>query len=391
MKKRLKYLLLVFTVIATMIAPLNGFAIENNSGDNDNRIQLLENALGKEVVDQIQSQAPAIDAYNYLLDNIIDNNSFNLDFIDDYAGAYIDEDKLIISLSNADDQKKQTLLTLFKDYPVVIHDAQYSEKELQEMAEEYIENQKSDINLQYYIDPIDNNIVMSTPENGLMRSVQSSNLLITFKDIPEIRSYAFDLIGGMPIKINKGTTTVTLGVCGTYNGENAIATCGHDWEEDDYVYMDSLKIGQCVKVKYNNLQSGDYSISKIISSKVSTSNFVLSDNDYYKIQGTRTLPVGALAYRYGQKTGLEAVEVTATGVTTNDDGTFIKGLIEATHVSGAYGKEGDSGGPLYAMNSSSKWCISGFLSGGNTSDRAITYYSPIKLLTSAGFTVKTTD
>lgn len=111
------------------------------------------------------------------------------------------------------------------------------------------------------------------------------------------------------------------------------------------------------KIQYTNLASGDYSIAKITSSLVTPSNLVMSDYDFYAIKGTRTLPVGAISYRYGTTTGLGAVEVTATGLTIHDGAKYIRGMIEATYVSGAYAGGGDSGGPLYAMNSSSK-CVS---------------------------------
>lgn len=387
MKKTFK--LFIFTLVVTMALPLNIFALENNSREGDNQIQLLENALGKEVVEQLQSQAQAVDAYNYLLDNFIDNDNNNLALDNKYAGAYIKDDKLILSIANSNNEEKKVLKEYFKDYPVVINDAKYSEKELKKVAEYYIENQSTDSNEGYYIDPINNELVITSADGS--KNIRP-DIPASFRSIPKTETYASTLIGGMGIEINSSTgSTVTLGICGTYNGYNCIATCGHGgWTTSSYVYYGGYNIGKCLKVRCTNLMSGDYSISKITSSLVTTSNLVMSEQDFYEIKGTRTLPVGALAYHYGNATGLGAVEVTATGVTIHsDEGKYIRGMIEASYVSGSYGGPGDSGGPLYAMNSSSQWCISGLMSGGNSSDSSITYYTPISLLTSAGFTVKT--
>ena len=73
------------------------------------------------------------------------------------------------------------------------------------------------------------------------------DLPASFRTIPETKTYATSLIGGMGIEINSGTgLTVTLGISGTYGGNNCIATCGHGWVSNNYVYMGVTNIGQNV-------------------------------------------------------------------------------------------------------------------------------------------------
>lgn len=382
--------LCILLIIAITLFPMNSFALTNENYSEDPQINMLEDALSKDIVRQIQSQAPAVEAYNDLIDNFIDADNYNLSLNDKYAGAYIEDDRLIISITKSSYQDVNELEEYFSEYPVNVYaDAEYSEKELIEIAENYVLNQSNGRNLSYSIDPTENSITINTPQ---IDNQNLSDLPITFKGIPNLKPFAaFPLIGGLGISMKKGKDTVTIGIGGTYNGKDAIATCGHYWDTNASVYFGDVKIGNIVKLKFNNLQSGDYGIAEVKSSEVATSNQVLSNSSYISIKGTLKLPKGALAYRYGQRTNLGAVRVTNTSVTVHTDSKYITNLIEAEYVSGSYGQGGDSGGPLYAMNSSNKWCISGLTSGGNEDDETITYYTPIDTVVSAGFKVKTTD
>ena len=189
----------------------------------------------------------------------------------------------------------------------------------------------------------------------------------------------------------------TVGICGTYNGRDAILTCGHG---GTYVGQELYFEGNSVpvrveRVRFANNASFDYAIATVFSdSGLTLTNKVINDVKYSNGNlGSTTItstkpgfPTEGDVCKYGAtgKFGVYSITDSKIGVSMYDQATnkdyFINGLIECTYVRGNKVAPGDSGGPVY-----SEHVFYGTISAGNGTT---VYYSPISGVIS-DFRVKT--
>lgn len=376
LKKFQSIVLIFFMLVSISICASFSFAAQSETN---------KETLNPQIIKLMQDQAPAVEAYTYLT-NIVDNG-FNELIADNYAGAYIEDNRLVVLYTSKNGVEEKAYEDLLEQYPVTIKEVKYSIKELNKIIDEYINN--NDNVEGCYIDFEKNRAVIQTTDKEYSRlklNSLDSDLPIIFKTVEEVKPYvAYDLVGGY--QLSKGSSAwTTLGVCGTYSGKPVIVTSGHGWENGDLAYWGDMKIGKVIVNNYSNKSKGDYSLIEVTGANVKTTNLVMSDQDFYEIKGSLSLPVGGLGYRYGARTGLEAVEVTALNVSIKSDGIITKGMTETIQVSGSNGAPGDSGGPLYAMNSNGKWCISGIYVGGGADNPKVGYCTPINKI--SGFEPK---
>lgn len=357
---------------------------------------IAANDLFNHYTELMKAQENAKKSYEKLTETFYTNES-NIQYPDEYAGAYIEDNKLFIRLAGASEDKKKEYYELLNDFNCVeIIEASYSLNYLNEL-ELNLESQINSLSpTSYGVDPISNSIVIKVPSENLEEAYSEFNTdtkrnskpsPITIEEDNEYsRPEASDLIGGDRIQHNGSNYTMSIG--GGAYGNKAILFCGHGTSVTSSVSVNGTVIGNVVAKQFANNQVGDYAIATVTNSNFNTTNLVKGDSQNFAITGLYSNPaVGTLLYKYGQGTnGVCAVTVTATNQTKAFflDGTTynIKGLTSADIVSGS-SSAGDSGGPYYSWYNNG-WAYSGVHSASNSSS---TTFTPLANIT--GFTPRT--
>ena len=208
---------------------------------------------------------------------------------------------------------------------------------------------------------------------------------------------------------------MTAGICGTYQGQKAVLTCGHGNEQVGflftrypYIKYSGSRIGQVSFQRANTSRLygqqgvgslGDFAIVTL-NSNITTSNKIYGN---LEITGTySSVPQGTTIYKYGTTTGMSygTVSRSGTGVIIQyGDGFgnvyYVEGLYTSS-MRNSSGTDaiapGDSGGPVY-VKSGSKYLLHGIVTArkepAENEVASLMYSSPIYFAQDVGFTVKT--
>lgn len=111
--------------------------------------------------------------------------------------------------------------------------------------------------------------------------------------------------GGDALVKSNGTGISTIGFIGTYNGNNAILTCGHgNWDNNDLYWKSvssSRKLGPRVAYQYANNEAGDWSIIQVTTSQTLTPTARWASNSYYTVKGVdNRVAQNTTVYNYGK-------------------------------------------------------------------------------------------
>jgi hypothetical protein len=343
----------------------------------------------------------------------------------EFAGSTLDNGKLVIHLTDLDTEWQENYRQRCnaENDDIIFRQTEYSLNDLSvfySYAQDYLEND----NLVSCGPLLEENEYEITLKNSAAiqwnRSVSTATAVaagfpirIAYQDVPQVAATA--VWGGDGIRNESSGSSMTVGICGTFGGNPALLTCGHENDKNTYVKYKSTsnRLGQVVFHRANQAEAaaaqgvnslGDFSIIKLTNSAYTTSNKI-SNN--LSITGTySSLPVGTKIYKYGVKTGLTSGTVTQyLDLTTCK----YKSFGSVYHVRGLYkhkmdvssGKngvdEGDSGGPVY-VKSGNNYLLHGIVSvwGATNSNvdesllvKDIMYSTPVFFAVDAGFTVKT--
>ena len=375
LKKRIRYNIAFFLIVAIVVQ----MAYISQSV-----------ALELEPVDEsISMQEDAINAYNIILENLksgkLDENI--------YAGAYIDESKLIIMLTSLTAETRNEFLAVVEtpdtiDFIQARYSLKYLNDQLNETADalsnypiteygiyeskntafirvekDYYDSFLNEMPALYVEDDIP--IIFEPGEYHEMSTDKEENEKETFSDsvfAPEenyVTSATNNIKGGMSIRSSKGTGTI--GFCGYYGTVDAIITAGHvvsEGEETEY--------GHVVHRNYGNNQYGDYAII-FVNSEYTLTNAIVQGrwDDLFVRTVYSSVPEGTQISAYGQKSGHMSAKVVATNVSMpGNNGITTRGLIQTEHILGTTSTQGDSGGPVYYALGAMQVAACGLIKGG---------------------------
>jgi len=383
MKKRtLKRLLGLFLIIAIVTGTIG---VNAESGEISKDKFEPEGEYDK----IFRLQAKPLEAYEMLYEIFTINDDGTVKYPDDFAGAWIDVDKLHVSLVSdmADWGKYRKIL---KDFDcVVFESAEHSLNDLEKIRDivfdVFVEEnysivsgganvRKNKIQLEFTefkkeekeINEFLSDFVVQEPmllESDFIKREQTlsdrninENLFILEEG--EIINVEESLRGGMAIS---STGSFTPGVCGwviTHPGNQrlpGIVTVGHGIpREGDTVRRNGAILGTANRSVYYNNSNGDWAtIQRTNSSFIMTNRIFGSSIDATRnITGTQNDPVvGASIRSFGQRNGFARKTVAfqnQTRVLSNSNGTTttVRGLTMANLTFGTRGS-GDSGGPYY--------------------------------------------
>ncbi len=342
-------------------------------------------------------QEEALDAYQLLWDSFEkDTESGQPIYPDEYGGEYIDDDKLVIQLTEntPENQAKYRELCGNSD-KVVFEKVTYSLNYLNSL-ESQAELLSKDFAVTGY--------GVKRQENKFMIAVEQQDLTAVQQRLMRQRSSApieivegnyaqtlANLPGGTKI-VNSSLSNLSVCITGYYGNNKvpALVSCGHGYTYvDDEMFYNGTAIGKIVKSKYGNFQYGDYSITTLYSGNPRYP-YVKSSSSTKYVSGFRATTSGASIARYGASTGYGFGVVSITNYTVkytenNGDTTTVKGLTVASQpVDSPKAAKGDSGGCVYTQGSPTY--VTGIISGGGPI-LGIDYllYTPIAYVTDQGF------
>lgn len=355
----------------------------------------------------IDLQRNAVMANEVILQSLPRNNYGEFIYPDDWAGDWIDEDTLVIMLTDISPEhtaKYESMLGKFSQY-VRFEVADYSYNYLVEQAEIYVENlpETSDIAVSgYYISVMDNEIVIGvTPESykalTKVNTIQLDDLPIRFEEeTPSMP--CTDLKGGAKLYNADARESISIGCCGVAYGETSILTCGHitQSKNDEIRYGDrnGETIGYVTYHRYYDGSRGDIEIISVDLDKFDVTN---QCKDGAEFVGTLNPATGAIVRCYGQKTDETTYgKIVSTNYTANDrldngETTIsIHGLCRAEITSGQV-QPGDSGGPVYVSTPTpNEFNFIGVIHGISSSGSKNYFsYTPWNLVEGSGFNIRT--
>lgn len=413
MKKYTRY----FFSLVLVLLMIPQIAIASNS----NRYEDFTNTTPKAIVEAMKLQEPALQAYQNLWNSFEKDESGTPIYPDDYAGEYISKDKLVIMLVDPSQSLKEDYIKRSKDGEhIKFENASYSLNYLNSLSS--VAQQLSDQNYRisvYGVDRKANSFFISIIQEDYEKLMKNQSLTLqkTIENLP-IRiepgapnTSTSALWGGDRITNEDNGAGLSVGIGGTYGGNNAILTAGHSNEKVGiffprypYIQYLSTQTGQVVYQRANTSSSatgvgtlGDFAVVKLTGSDTAT-------NKVYggvSITGTySSVPVGTTIYKYGATSGYSSGTVNQISLTvTYSDGLFttytVSGLYQSS-MSNSSGTDaiagGDSGGPVY-MKDGTAYKLHGIVTARQEPmsgyPASIMYSTPIYYAVDAGFTVKT--
>ncbi len=332
-------------IILCMSLSMTPAAMADTSGDG--YLANMSNLKESEIISAnraMKNEEDAIIAYNEVI------SSFSLESKDgiypaEYAGAYYEDGKLIICLTDLSSAKKNNVLnSTTLDSIVSFREMEYSLNELNSVIEVIVADLRMFPVTKWHVDQMNNKCVIGIAPDKYQ---DANNYFATLKQyekypvelIPaDYEKPAANIIGGSSL----GSTSV--GFCGTYLGQSVILTCGHG-----HTVGQNLNYGTVQVVQLANNSIGDYAIVTISNAHTPTNRVYTSSGIGYIVDYYYSVLQNTTVYAYGKSNGAKIGTVSAVNqsVTYEAYGDIvIHGLTRCTSVSGSV-VGGDSGGPVY--------------------------------------------
>ena len=426
MLRRVKKILVLIVSFVLAVCSLTFTASALPITSFNDELAAMETTIPVDVQQAMESQSIALQAYQNL------ENSFTKDgegmpiYPSEFAGAYLDKGFLVIQLTDMRGNiQNEYIKKCAVNKEIRFRQAAYSLNDLAVYCS-YVQDY---INAGTFLScgPIieDNSYVISlnaTSSVQLTQSVDTATAVASGMPIKidyqnQINASATSIYGGDRITNEDTGTSMSVGICGTYNGQAALLTCGHGNEKVGvfslrYPYITyrttTNRIGQVAYQRANQAEAaaaqgvnalGDFAIVTLTNNQYTTTNDVRLNID---ITGTySSLPIGTTIYKYGYASGFSYGTVQQymdlTTVTYSGDGKlskyYVRGLykhaVETADGSLAV-NYGDSGGSVY-IKSGSSYLLHGIVTALGTKVTAndTMYSTPVFFATDVGFRVKT--
>lgn len=347
---------------------------------------------------QIAKEQPAIDAYdqiNSALEIVPASDPSFPNYPDDFGGAYYQNEKLVICLTDNSSDHQQFYLNLVDDPDVIrFETVDHSYNDLYSLSMDIADSVSSSVS-SISVDIPSNEIVIGAPSSTLSTIPSTmSELGVPIKYIEEDQSsVSADVLGGG--KITYGSSVGTVTICGTSKGSNAVLTAGHCVTEGTAYKYNGSTLGTGYYSCYKTEQFYDYGVIKVTGSGQTMTNKVYNNANYTTITSTKSVSsslVGTTVCKYGASRGFATGTVDkVNAVVSYTSGVTLYGMSRVTFNSDSPNKgyKGDSGSPVYAGH-----VLYGIYSGDNAdtstgSDATFYWFSPINGVGSDVFSVKT--
>ena len=419
-----KFISLLLTIILLFSFCL--FAASANAMDSSTAALVeFESNLPNEIKASMEQQADALDLYQNLFDALPKDDVGLPIAPHEYAGCYIDDTgHLVIQLTTITDDLKNTYYdfcgTAASNNTIIFKKVAHSINELAEFKTLASENKDmtgystriKDNSFEISIDP--DSSTPYGPPTTMIAIAAGEPINISYSDAPNSSA---TLYGGSRITNETHGYGFSICISGTFNGQDAILTCGHGNERDSslirqfpYIKYGSSRIGQVVHQRANMLypNSGQDTVGEFAIVRVDSGTLTNRLNNSISITGTYSSPPeGTTIYKYGSTTGYSAgtvvyeciysfTELTLRIADWGDGNVstskyYIYGLTRSSMQGANSVSYGDSGGPVY-LKSGSNYLLHGSVVGFQQNSTGVSctmYSSGVYYAQNVGFTVKT--
>lgn len=342
--KRLVTLLMTGTLIMGVSAV--SYAAETGGLTDEERASLAQ-------YDEafFERQSESAENYQELQDMLSVSSYSNDSFVENYGGAYIDDNgNLVVYLKNTDNNSVRRLKEIDSD--VVIKSCQYSFNELTGIMNQ-LNNYKLDgtgefaDQFNYYkLSDSENKIIVEleelTDENiAKFKENVCNSTAITFEQATDDGVDEVDINAGS--QITSTSSSASVGYRAKRNGVVGIVTAAHFVKSGDTVKANGTKIGTCEVSTYSG--AVDAAFVKITNG--TPTNTI--DGMGTTLSTTISEPgVGTVINKRGMTTGATSGKVVSTNASWTINGVTFTNLTSATYDADS----GDSGGIVYSYVSS---------------------------------------
>lgn len=321
-------------------------------------------SIPKSFLFEMLEQQEAQDAYSLFCDHFR-LPSGELYFPDSFAGETIMDGKLVIYLTDISEKTLSLYTPIFSECSdvVVFEPAQYSYNFLRALQSDIITRYPGKVG-QCYVDVESNCVVVVTNSANsiLSRSSIPTDALniIESEELmdPELHT---SLAKGGDTMYRNGMYNRTLAACGTYNGQPALLSCGHNGQTvrtpigTTFSDASGSLMSTVVVSNYFHNYSGDYSISQLNTTLFTSTNLIINPNGYYsRYVGSLTeISNGAVLLKYGRTTGFSGLKVLDNQLDHNmtplSSTPFIVNDLVMCRIAYGDSQSGDSGGPIMSL------------------------------------------
>lgn len=339
-------------------------------------------SVGKDTFRKMAQQDLAIRAYQQFCDYHRDRDG-NVKFSDDFAGEFVEGNKLHVFLTDTSAETVKRYSAFFKGYEdiVVFEKKDYSFNYLHALKNDLIEQADSNF-ISYSVDSRTNRVVVTVDESRSV-TADSLNTASTKSGLPII------YISGTPstpdttaLRGGDAMEGITLSVCGIYNNLPAIVTCGHRGVGavpigHIYSMANAPDLAMSTVVFSSFGPQGDFSIATVNDFWYHTTCETITEaedddgfttTDYVSLSGgIANLPNGAVVVKYGSVAGFATLKILDMwssyyypgGYTYDANNNLVSvgpvtvsNLAETEVQPGGISRSGDSGGPVIRYDSS---------------------------------------
>lgn len=438
MKKSTIKLIAMLMAVVLMLPNFTGAGALNENEVDDG-------LLTWEEVEEIgRLEAPATKAYEEIMDAWTDEQG-NIVYPDTFGGCYLDDNyMLVIKIADGDELLEQQIRDTVTDCGyLVFQEADISYSQLKELQKDVLEKGCSDgvisVSISQRDSVVDLHIRNENSKPGSRNTVKSNNqhIRITYVEesapcsntkLSHLNTYISKAaiaanvspFPGLTIQATNGsfTGTGTIGWYGTYdfNGtpRDCILTAGH--VVNGFIKLDAnVTYSGITVVPSTYLEDRNYAFTSYGYDFNSSLNKYVNYGDAGYMTYKDILPTNKLIINErGTTVTIETWEVTRPALTgktvykgkgvsggtssvvantdltfeTNFNGKFmdVYGMVLLDDDYTVFGKDGDSGAPIYLLNSSGKPSLCGIFAGEGSLVNREYYMTPTSLLRSAGFT-----
>lgn len=401
MKRRLFLALFSVVLLFSLVSSKTTYA-----GDVD-----FAKDIPEDVKEKMIRQEGALQAYDKLW-NYFEKDDMGLPvYPDEYGGEYIEDDMLVIEIVGIteDYEKKYNEICGNSEY-VSFKNVKHSLNQLNSLEETCVDLLDKYKLTEFGVDSRNNRYTIKVIDSDLKSVVEIIEDL-GLKDMVEVNKGQYakpctsNLYGGDKIVNTSNGGGVSVCIGGTYNGYEAILTCGHGNEGYPYFTRNSNNVGQVVSQRCNTNSNdssinsyGEFAIIKCTGNYVGT-NKVRNSVGISSIS-SYGYPSGTTICKYGYKSGFSSGTVLQNHLYIVMGGGnyplyYLKDMMKAEVYNSTYTDailEGDSGGSVYSLVGNG-YQIQGLVSGVGekefgSSVNNIMFSAPIQYAVNAGFSPK---
>ena len=404
-----------------------------------------QTATVDEIAAKSMAQAPALEAFNEIYDLVIFDTAETSEYHDYYSGSYINDENVLVICVKKDGDALVNMINnaLGDEYEVDYEFCDWSKNEVLAFAKSEMSTLSSKatvtVNSGYY-SAQDNAYILevtNTSEEPVLSSAakRDSGIPVVIREVEVNQPIVCDnsdleyeqtvtttavytpIYGGMAMQLRcyHNNTYVpyidgaTIALCGYFNGEPCVLTAAHCCMDTDDTQKDLyMDYNFTVHLEETSLQvrgTGDYAALKIPSGYIATNNIKTSSSgNVSPIAGYSTsleIPENTIIYKYGAATELTASKVISSTGSTGSYPDEVSPLFVSIPV---YAEEyennphnhdpiadpGDSGGPVWTLNTQGGVIIVGIVQAKSNPTTDITvanklYTTPIRFPLLAGF------